>query len=56
MGFTSVKPLGKILQQPVEDFNKPSIKSLKIFWTDSSKKTTCTITAISDEKPAGEKS
>ena len=53
MGFTSVKSLGKILQQPVEDFNKHSIKSLKIFWTDSSK-TTCTITAISDEKPATE--
>lgn len=55
MGFTSVKALGKILQQPVEDFNKHSIKSLKIFWTDNSK-TTCTITAISDEKPATETS
>ena len=55
MGFTSVKALGKILQQPVEDFNKHSIKSLKVFWTDSSK-TTCTITAISDEKPATETS
>lgn len=55
MGFTSVKSLGKILQQPVEDFNKHSIKSLKIFWTDSSK-STCTITAISDEKPATETS
>ena len=55
MGFTPVKALGKILQQPVEDFNKHSIKSLKIFWTDSSK-TTCNITAISDEKPATETS
>lgn len=47
MGFTSVKWLGKILQQPVEDFNKGSIKSLTVSWTDDTK-TECNITAVYD--------
>ena len=47
MGFTSVKWLGKILQQPIEDFNKGSIKSLTVSWTDDTK-TECNITAVYD--------
>ena len=47
MGFTSVKWLGKILQKPIEDFNKGSIKSLTVSWTDDTK-TECNITAIYD--------
>ena len=50
MGFTSVKWLGKILQQPIEDFNKGSIKSLTVSWTDDTK-TECNITANYDTKP-----
>ena len=30
MGFTSLEPLGKILQKPVETFNQDSIKSLEV--------------------------
>ena len=47
MGFTSVKWLGKILQQPIEDVNKGSIKSLTVSWTDDTK-TECNITANYD--------
>ena len=47
MGFTSLDPLGKILQKPVETFNQDSIKSLEVSWADSSKKT-CNITAHYD--------
>lgn len=47
MGFTSVKWLGKILQQPVEDFDRGSIKSLTVSWTDDTK-TECNITAVYD--------
>lgn len=50
MGFTSIKPLGKILQPVVETFNEGSIKSLTVSWTDDTK-TECNITATYDTKP-----
>lgn len=51
MGFTSIKPLGKILQPVVETFNEGSIKYLTVSWTDDTK-TECNITATYDTKPA----
>ena len=50
MGFTSVKSLSKILQPVVETFDKGSIKSLTVSWTDDTK-TECNITAIYDTEP-----
>lgn len=50
MGFTSVKSLGKILQPVVETFDKGSIKSLTVSWTDDTK-TECNITANYDTEP-----
>ena len=47
MGFTSLEPLGKILQKPVETFNQDSIKSLEVSWADNLKKT-CNIIAHYD--------
>ena len=47
MGFTSVKSLGKILRQPVETFDKGSIKSLTVSWTDDTK-TECNIAVVDD--------
>lgn len=53
MGFTSVKSLGKILRQPVETFDKGSIKSLTVSWTDDTK-TECNIAVVDDTESSGQ--